>query len=136
MPHIQDAITILKEDIKEIRKVLQWAKVMGFSNRRKFSYVFREHFGMRPQRVIIEVRVDVFYKYIAQHPDDKNYTVATEIGLKDEHELYKFINRHTKQPPTYWRKRTTQTDNANGQRKRTTQTDNANGQRKRTTIAL
>ncbi len=111
---IEDALHVLEENLSSIRNVSEWAYKMGYTKPSKFSWEFREYFGIRPNEVFIEVRIEKIIEYMANHPHEKNYCICLEFGFANEKALYKFLKRHTKSTPTQLRKGITQRDNAKG----------------------
>ena len=72
---------------------------------------FRKHFGVRPGKVFIEIKVENILKYMAAYPEEKNYCICLEFGFANEKALYKFLKRNTQKTPTKLRKGITKRDN-------------------------
>ncbi len=106
---IELAITIAENNIKEIRRVEDWANQLGYVSSNFFSRIFRNHFGESPKAKLTELRLNRFFKIIEERPRITCYILALEVGLKDEVVLNKFIKRHTGKSPTHWK-----TGNENG----------------------
>lgn len=106
---ITKALQVANSKITEIYTVQEWADEMGFSSYKYFSHVFRNHFGIRPKEMLNQLRLDLFFKLIAEEPKMSNYEIAISMGLKDDKALNKFIKRHTGKAPSVWK---------NGERKK------------------
>lgn len=85
---------------------------MGYPSTSSFSDKFRNHFKVRPKKEIIRIKKERAIDLLSGSEDTSCYEVALEIGKKDEGELNKFMNRHTEEPPTYFR--VVKTDNEKG----------------------
>lgn len=100
---IEAAVEFLKPRLKEIDKVKDWAEIMGYDNSAYFSDLFRDHFGERPKLVMDRIKLERAIQLLSDQPEMKCYTVALEIGKKNEHILNHFFNRMTGFPPNDFR---------------------------------
>tara|TARA_R110001599_G_scaffold84130_2_gene226611 strand:- start:6454 stop:6771 length:318 start_codon:yes stop_codon:yes gene_type:complete len=104
MENLENAHSLLEENITSLTTVTEWGKVCGFDCRKKFSRAYREYFGLRPKETLYEIRIQKIKEYMKTFPNEINYCVAVEFGFTNEQGLYKFIKRHTGLSPTQLRK--------------------------------
>lgn len=95
MKEISHAIEILEEDINSIFTVDEWAARMHFSSEKYFSRVFRNHFGVRPKKVITEKKLLKIKQCFSEEPYEIFYCSAKKLGFADDQALYRFVKRHT-----------------------------------------
>ena|SRR5690554_4251333 len=102
---INRAIEVLQGNLKEICTVADWAKFMGYNSPKYFSRKIRNHWEIRPLPLITQIKIRKFKLLIIEDSIEfkKNYSIAKELGLKDEIALYKYIKRNTGKSPTEWR---------------------------------
>lgn len=105
MENLENAHSLLEENITSIYTVSEWASICGFESIKKFSRVYRKKFGLRPKEKLQEARIQKIKEYMYSYPDEKNYCIAIEFGFSDEQGLYKFFKRHLGLTPTECRKR-------------------------------
>ncbi|MCG2588241.1 helix-turn-helix domain-containing protein [Rhodohalobacter sulfatireducens] len=96
---IEKSIRILQENITKIDRVYEWAEACGFNNPKKFSRLFRNHFGERPSVVMKKMKVDKAIELLSNGEDLSNYEIALKIGKRDEKALNHFIRQQTGNPP-------------------------------------
>jgi AraC-like DNA-binding protein len=90
---IEESVSLLDKNLKEIPTVSVWAEFMGYS-RSHFSTCFSECFGETPLECLCRVRYKRLLKIILQYPHETSRAVAQRVGLRDDQALYKFLNRH------------------------------------------
>jgi transcriptional regulator GlxA family with amidase domain len=100
---IQKSVEILKEDLKEIDRVSEWAEACCYNNPKKFSRLFRNHFGERPSVVMKKMKVDKAIELLSNGEDLSNYEIALKIGKRDEQALYHFIKQQTGKAPEFYK---------------------------------
>ena len=94
------SVPTLEQNIQHVRSVNEWALMMGFRNPKTFSRLFRNHYGIRPKKLMDELRLDAIKRAFLTMEDDKYYCIALEVGLEDEQALYKFVKNHLGINPT------------------------------------
>jgi len=97
---IEQASEILISRISEVKRVKDWAKVMGYAESTAFSNEFRNHFGKRPQSELNRVRLECIKQLMMESPDEKLFCIAQKAGLDDEKRLYNFISYHADISPS------------------------------------
>src|SRR5690625_5138168 len=63
---VEDAIIVLSENIIEIDRVVEWSQKMGYETERAFSKYFRVHFGKRPKREMISLKIAMAVKLLSK----------------------------------------------------------------------
>ncbi len=91
---IQDALVKLIFHLKEIHTVQEWAECVGFESGKIFSEQFLKHFGQRPLRILVHIKLIYILELISIEPEISGYEIAYKTGLKDEKALYDFLSRH------------------------------------------
>jgi len=81
---VEDAIIVLSENIIEIDRVVEWSQKMGYETERAFSKDFRVHFGKRPKRVMISLKIAMAVQLLSINHEMGCYEIAQAIGKKDE----------------------------------------------------
>ncbi|MEQ8578714.1 MAG: helix-turn-helix domain-containing protein [Balneola sp.] len=104
MEEIENAITVLKPKIREVRTVHEWSMEMGCSDPKYFARLFRRHFGITCKEALIRVRVEKLFDCIQKNPYQKNYCDAQEVGLPDEVALNKYLRTHIGKNPTEFKR--------------------------------
>ncbi|MFA5669689.1 MAG: helix-turn-helix domain-containing protein [Balneolaceae bacterium] len=100
---MEQAEKIARANIKSIRTVSEWAQWMGYENPKYFARVFKKIYSVSPKTRLVQIRIEAFHLLIKGYPDISSYEIGQELGLGDEHDLNKYIKRHTKSPPTKWK---------------------------------
>ncbi len=103
---IRRSVTILEQNIQNIRSVSEWAYLVGFRSSKSFSRLFRNEFGIRPKAYLDRIRIEEIKNRFLEMPDVKYYCIALEVGLEDEQALYKFVKNHLGISPTELKKHT------------------------------
>ncbi len=80
---IEQSIQILEKNLIKIDRVSEWSEYCGYKNGKKFSRLFRNHFGIRPKIMMSEKKIEKAVELLAQGRIS-NYEIALEIGKKDE----------------------------------------------------
>lgn len=101
---VEEAVDLAKEKLSEIHTVTEWAEKMGFRSTRSFSESFQEHFGEKPVRALVKLKLNKATDMLHKNSNILHYQVAREIGLANEQALYKFIKFHTGKTPSYFKK--------------------------------
>lgn len=83
----------LREEISEIRYVGDWAMKTNCS-RTKLLKVIKAHYKITPKEMLRKTRYEMIKDRINDNPEINSYVVAVENGLKNEKELFKFLNRN------------------------------------------
>jgi transcriptional regulator GlxA family with amidase domain len=99
---IEGAIDFLKPRLREIDRVNEWARAMGYKNSKRFSRLFRNHFKKQPKKILDEIKVQKAIELLTNGNEMSCYEVAWEIGKRDEQALYKFMIRKTGYHPSYF----------------------------------
>lgn len=99
MNNIENAIRVLEEHIASIHTVPELAEKMGYTSSKNFSRLFRNHFGIRPKKVITKIKLRTITDHMLAAPDDIYFCIARRVGLLDDKALYRFIKRHTGKSP-------------------------------------
>ncbi|MTI88313.1 MAG: AraC family transcriptional regulator [Balneolaceae bacterium] len=76
---------------------------MGYSCPKYFYRRFKKYYGVPPKSKLVELRIDKFHEIIRDNPQVSCFEIGFELGIGDENDLNKYINRHTDQPPTEWK---------------------------------
>lgn len=84
---------ILEDEIAEIRYVKDWATRAGYS-RKKLQRIVMTYYGITAKEKLKQYRFEAIKKAIKETPSITSYAVAIKTGLKNEQELYKFLNRN------------------------------------------
>jgi AraC-like DNA-binding protein len=100
MGKIEEAITVLEENITAIHTVPEWAERMGYPCEKYFSRKIRTHYQQSPYRLIVEKKMDRIKQELKNSSDDILFSVALELGFVDNNALYKFVKRHSGKTPT------------------------------------
>lgn len=96
---LEDAIGMLKDNLDEVGRVSEWAKLMGYKDPKKFSLHFTRHFHCRPSQILNEVRLLSIIEDL-QQSENSCMKIAWDHSLPDEKALYSFINYHLGKSPT------------------------------------
>lgn len=102
---IEKAVEFLKLRLKEIDRVGEWARAMGYKNEKRFSLLFRNCHGKRPKKTMDQMKARKAIELLSDDNEMSCYEVAREIGKRDEHALFHYIVRMTGHPPRYFSKR-------------------------------
>jgi len=100
---IESAVDVLKQHISVIDRVSEWAEKMGSHNTKKFSRQIRDHYGVRPKKLMTQIKLQRVKDLISNDEKITFYEVAKEVGKKDEQALYHFVMRATGHPPSKFR---------------------------------
>lgn len=63
----------------------------------------KKTFKVAPKPRLVQIRIEQFHALIKENPNISSYEIGQELGLGDEHDLNKYIKRHTRRPPTKWK---------------------------------
>lgn len=99
---IEEAVEFLKPRLKEIDRVGEWARAMGYKDEKRFSRRFRNHFEKRPKKTMDEIKAWKAIELLSADIGMSCFEEAREIGKKDEHALFHFMMRMTRFPPSYF----------------------------------
>jgi AraC-like DNA-binding protein len=104
MEEIENSKEALRNKIRDIRTVCEWAEEMGYEDPKYFARVFRSKYGVGPKEALVKIRINRWIECILQDPEQKNYSSAREVGLKDEVALNKYLKQYTGKTPTQLKK--------------------------------
>ncbi|MDX1636332.1 MAG: hypothetical protein R3281_00080 [Balneolaceae bacterium] len=96
---ITRAVDMLKANLNEVARVIEWAHLMGYNSPKKFSRKFLRHYTVRPQRVLEYTRVKSIVHELRKG-SKSNFEIAITHGIPDEKGLNKFTNYHLGCCPT------------------------------------
>ncbi|TYP93624.1 AraC-type DNA-binding protein [Fodinibius salinus] len=96
---IGEALSILQDEVCHIITVQYWAQAVGYECSKKFSNVFRNEFGKRPQPVLISFRTRKAIALVRKS-NLSNYEIAQKLKLRNEKGLYQFVKEQTGHSPT------------------------------------
>ena len=100
---IESAVDVLKQHMRLIDRVSEWAEKMGSQDTKKFSRQIRDHYGVRPKKLMTQIKLQRVKDLISNDEKITFYEVAKEVGKKDEQALYHFVMRATGHPPSKFR---------------------------------
>ncbi len=95
MREIQLAVDILEKNIVSIHTVKDWAEEMNFTSINYFSRKIRDEYGKRPKKIIIETKLKMIKEYLKKNDKEIFYSVALDLGFKNDISFYQFVKRHT-----------------------------------------
>ena len=98
--NIEQAITVLDENITSICTVKEWAELMGVKSEKYFTRKIRATFRMSPYKMIVEKKLEVITQKLQNSSDEILFSIALDLGFADNNALYKFVKRHTGKSPT------------------------------------
>lgn len=96
---IKKSIIVLKNNIKRISTVAEWARMMKFKSSKYFSRCFFKRYRIRPQQVLILLRLKNIIEEL-RNSENSNYEIAWNHNMSDEKTLNSFLNYHLKVSPT------------------------------------
>lgn len=96
---ISYAIDYLESHFGEIFTVKEWASGMGYAPN-TFWRKFRQHYKIRPNEVLLELKKRKLIELIISKPELDNTGIAFEFGLTDGNGLYQFVKKHFKCTPS------------------------------------
>ncbi|WP_040516570.1 helix-turn-helix domain-containing protein [Gracilimonas tropica] len=97
------ALSVARENLKEIRTVTEWAQKMGYKCPKYFSRKFKKYYGVPPKPKLVELRIEKFHELIREFPEISCFELGLELGIGDETDLSKYIKRHTRKYPNEWK---------------------------------
>jgi AraC-like DNA-binding protein len=100
---IDHCVQILKGNIKSIDRVGEWSEICGYNDVKKFSRLFRNHFGIRPKKLMNRIKLEIAINLLSEGKSS-NYEIARDIGKKDEKVLYTFFKQQTGKPPEIYKR--------------------------------
>lgn len=98
---IPEAKTWLKNNIKNVATVIEWARAFGYDDLNKFRTAIWKEYEVLPSKILTKTRLEKAKALLKE--DSLTYReVAAEIGLPDGKALYKYFIYHTGEPPSYF----------------------------------
>lgn len=102
---MEEAVQIMEENLETIDRVSEWAEVCGYTNAKTFSRQFRNFTGIRPAKMMKEIKIKKAIELLSNGANLNNYEIALRIGKKDEQALYHFIVRQTGNAPEFYKRK-------------------------------
>lgn len=90
--YAEEILRLLKDRISEIRYVSEWARLAGCS-RGKLYQVIKNHYGMTPSALLAKTRYKCIVAILKENLDVTSSYVGSQVGLKDEQGMYKFLSQ-------------------------------------------
>ena len=100
MGNMQNAITVLEENIASVCSVGDWAELMGFGSEKHFNRKIRAVYKKSPYQLIVEKKLQAITQRLQNSSDEILFSIALDLGFVDNNSLYKFVKRHTGKTPT------------------------------------
>ena len=92
---IREALKVLDENLISINTVSEWADKVGYDSSKYFSRKIRDAYGELPKEMIIRKKLEQIEDILCHSEDQIYYSIALDLGFKNDVALYKFLKRHT-----------------------------------------